>query len=50
LADLPAGAALQPLQPGAAALLHADANGRAHVALAAQSFAVWRVQSSAARP
>ncbi len=50
LADLPAGAGLQPLQPGAAAPLRADASGRANVALAAKSFAVWRVQSSAARP
>ena len=43
---LPAGARLQALLPGQAQALQADASGGVQVPLAAQSFAVWRVQSA----
>ena len=46
---LPAGARLQALHPRAAAPLLADAQGRASVPLAAQSFAIWQVLSAGMR-
>ena len=46
---LPAGARLLALHPRAAAPLLADAQGRASVPLAAQSFAVWQVLGSGTR-
>jgi alpha-amylase len=43
LDGLPAGARLQPLRPGTASPLQADAGGNAAASLAAQRFAVWQV-------
>lgn len=46
---LPAGARLQALLPRATAALRADAQGRASVPLAAQSFVVWQVLGAGTR-
>ena len=49
VAGLPPGARLRPLLPADAEPLVVDATGQARVPLAAQAFAVWRVQAAAPR-